>query len=701
MSGNPTAPTTDTADGHLWITGPSSAGRSATARRLTGAGGIVIDGHRGRRGPYTAAGSLLRAVAADAIASCPDLVAEHDTEILTVAPELRSRITASRESLTTAAAPEERTRFYPGAHAQRVAHGLVEFLAAYARERHPAGWTVVVDHADQADVTDAQFLATLVRRVPPAVLRVILCGSESILADPDHAAMCTQHTSEVTVPGISPDDDGIDLVVDAQSYVHSDGTTDDPRLHAAYLALDREQRAALHDRRATELELGDESWLMGAVPYHREHGSDPAGAGVAALFTAIERCVLLGFYDAVLDFGRRCHALLDWADDPRRCWLVTAKVCTALTAMGRPEEAADEYDRACAATTDPSVHLQAAYGRAMLFTRFYEADKRDHRLAKSWINTAISISSLLPDEEQRAFNVTFNENGLALIEMHLGDLRQALQLVTDGLARLEREFGPDHQTLHQSVLLYNRAQLLAALGPQSEALAEYGRLIAADPHHSEYRFERAAIHRKLGDVDAALEDYAQAMRLSPPYLEPWYNRADLLLEIGDVAAAIADLDYVLELDPTYLDAYVNRAGAHEALGDLEAAAADVAAGLALSPDQPHLLCLQGVIAADQGDGVTARACFDRALQVDPRSTAALSNRAVLSYQEADLDAAIADLTAALEITRDPALLANRALAYRDAGRLAEAAADYADAVQLDPEDDEAAGELAKLMAAAG
>ena len=83
--------------------------------------------------------------------------------------------------------------------------------------------------------------------------------------------------------------------------------------------------------------------------------------------------------------------------------------------------------------------------------------------------------------------------------------------------------------------------LLAALGPLDEALAEYGRLIDSDPHHSEYRLERAAIHRRAGNVQAALEDYAAAMRLSPPYLEPWYNRADLFLEVGDTNGAIADL----------------------------------------------------------------------------------------------------------------------------------------------------------------
>jgi tetratricopeptide (TPR) repeat protein len=700
----PAAPATATRTDrqHLWLTGPTSAVRLDLAAALTAGASCVVDGHRGLRGPYTAAGSVLRSIADDALGDCPEIVARHDTEILTAAPELRSRITASRESLTSAAAPEERTRFYPGAHAQRVAHGLVEFLAEYAGARHPDGWTIVVDHADEADVTDAQFLATLVRRVDPSVVRVVLAGATRGLIDPEFSAVCLRHTENITTSSPRPaatDSDPAAIAAtgtesgavraDAELFVRSDGTSDDPALALAYHGLEPAERAALHDQRAAELEsTGEPSWRLGAIAYHREHGTDPAGAGVTALFDALERCVLMGFYDAVLDLGARCQALLDWATEPQRCWLVTAKVCTALTAMGRPDEAAEQYDLACAATTDPSVHLQAAYGRAMLYTRFYETDKRDHALAKAWINTAISISSLLPDEQTRAFNVTFNENGLALIEMHLGDLRQALRLVTDGLQRLEREFGPEHQSLHQSVLLYNRAQLLAALGPASEALAEYGRLIAADPHHSEYRFERAAIHRRLGDVDAALEDYAAAMRLSPPYPEPWYNRADLLLELGDVDAAIADLDYVIDLDPTYLDAYVNRAGAYEALGELAAAADDVAAGLALSPEQPHLLCLQGVIAADQGDRVAARDSFDHALRVDPRSVAALSNRAVLRYQEGDPDGAIADLTAALALSDDPALRSNRALAYRDAGHWTEAEADYTAALTVTPDDDE-------------
>ena len=210
---------------------------------------------------------------------------------------------------------------------------------------------------------------------------------------------------------------------------------------------------------------GDRSLELGAIAFHRERGSDPA-AGVAALRSALERCLLLGCYDAVLDLCPRALALMDWDKAPRECWLVVAKWVTALTAMGRPDEAAALYDDACSRTADPLVHLQAAYGRAMLYTRFYEKARRDHAKAKAEINIAIAISSLLDDERRRTFNQTFNENGLALIEMHLGDLHEALRLVDGGLERIGAR------------LRARRARavpLRAALQPRAAAGARRGR----------------------------------------------------------------------------------------------------------------------------------------------------------------------------------------------------------------------------------
>ena len=215
-----------------------------------------------------------------------------------------------------------------------------------------------------------------------------------------------------------------------------------------------------------------------------------------------------------------------------KCWLVVAaKVSTALTALDRPDEAAELYDEACARSTlHPGPPGQP--GRAMLYTRFYDDQRLDHQRAKSHINTAIAISSLLPPVTT-AFNLTFNENRLSLIEMHLGDTEEALRLVCAGLDRLDEELGPRRSDAPSFGAALQPGAAVDRLGPPAAALDAYDELIASDPHHSEYYFERAAIHRRTGDVAAAAADYEAAIRSSPPYPEPHYNLADLALDVGD------------------------------------------------------------------------------------------------------------------------------------------------------------------------
>ena len=679
-------------DHHLWIVGATSAVRRRTLEGLELPPLLAsVDAHRRLRGPYTAAGALMREIVPQAQARWPELVTRHDIELLVAAPELRAAVPASRPTLTWSASPEERTRFYPAAHTLRVAHGLTEFLVEHVRREGQTPRALLVENVDQADASDVELLAVLLRRVAADTLRVVVSsGAEDLRTELSEALGRYARWLEVTEaprregPARNGGNDSGDL---AAHYVATDCTSDDPRLREAYDALPSPQRAALHDARATELESREERSLsLAAIPFHRERGSDPTGAGVEALATALEHCVLMGFYDAVVDLGHRSFALLDWRTQPEQCWLVTAKVATALTALDRPDEAADLYDMACAASAMPSVHLQSAYGRAMLYTRFYNRERQDHLKAKSWINTAIALSAQFPDSERRAFNLTFNENGLALIEMHLGDAQEALRLVTDGLQRLDDEIGPDEQTLHRSVLRYNRAQLLARIGPPHAALDEYTKAIAADPNHSEYYFERAGVHRRIGDWEAALSDYEAATRLSPPYPEPYYNRADLALELGDLDTALADFSYVLELEPSFLDAYVNRASVLYELGEVEAARRDVAAGLALDPEQAHLLCLKGLIAHDDGRPVEACEALDAALERDPSLAAAWSNRGALHFDEGEVDSAIACLGRALELDQDSTVLSNRGLAYESAGRWAEAVADYTAALGYDGAD---------------
>jgi tetratricopeptide (TPR) repeat protein len=673
---------------HHWICAPTTAARDRLADALSLPPLLTrVDAHRRLRGPFTAAGSVVRALVPDALARCPELVAAHDIEVLTVAQELRGSVPCARETLTSLAPPEERTRYYAPVRTARIAHGLVDLVRDLLLTTGDGPRTLVLDNAADADPTDSEWIAFLLRRMDPALLRLVICTREDVaegqLADA-LAAYAVKRTAAGSASGTEPEapdePDGSSGADDAGAlaacYVASDCMGDDVRLRDAYEALAPAARSALHDARARELEARDEQSLrLGAIPFHHERGSDAEGVGAQALLHALQHCMLMGFYDAVIDLAARASKLLDWASQPDECWLTTAKATTALAALGRADDAQALYDEACAQSTLPDVHLQAAYGRAMLFTRFFDDERRDHAKAKAHINTAIALSAGFSDVRRRAFNLTFNENGLALIEMHLGDGQKALELVSAGLERLDAEIDDGDQALQRSVLRHNRAQLLARYGRPEDALAEYTLTIASDPHHSEYHFERAAIHRRLGMVQEALADYDEAIRLSPPYPEPHYNRADLALELGDVESALAGYGYVLELDPAFGDARLNRASLLLELGDIEGARRDVDAGLVLDPEHAHLHALRALIAQEDGRLDEAHEAFASALRYDATLVAAWSNRAVLWYEQGKIERAIEDLTAALELGDNPDIRANRALAYEAAGHLREAAAD--------------------------
>jgi tetratricopeptide (TPR) repeat protein len=622
----------------------------------------VLDAHRRLRGPYTAAGTLLRLIVPDALTRCPDLVRRHDIEILSVAPELRSVVPATRETLTSLAVPAERTRFYSRLRTARLANGLTEFLHGYLRQLGGGRRCLLVDHLHHADPTDQELFTVLSRRADPALLCL-------------HLSFAPVTQSPV----------GNDEAL-ARQYVWSDGVLDDAGVLAAYERLDPARRAALHDARGDELvRAGEVSLRLGAIPYHREHGSEPATAGVTSLYEALFVCLDNGFYDATVELGRRGLALVDPATQPVQWWAFTTKMTTSLSALGRGEEAIEVYDEARARTTDPTQQRQAAYATAMLYTRHLDADRHNQRLARAWSNIAIALTEAIADPTERAFQSAFQRNGLALVATHDGDQAEALRLVEDGIARLDHELDDGQHALHRSVLRHNRSMLHLGAGRYEAALADLDAVIEADPNYAEYRFDRGNLLRRMNRPHEALADYETALTLSPPFPEVYYNRGDTRLELGDTDGAEADFSYVLELDPDHVDAHLNRAGLRLAAGDLDGAASDTAAGLRLAPGNPHLLCVRGQLELADGDPKTAERTLSAALAEAPDLAAAWAARATAHYELDDVPAALADLNRSLSLHDDPEVRFNRAVLLTGAGRHAEADADLRACAAADPE----------------
>jgi len=665
-------------DRHVWITGASYAATRAAAHFRPD---IAVDCHRRLRGPYTGTGSLLRALVPQVHAERPCLAASHATEILAAAPELVSFTGPVPDTLTSLASGEERTRWYSRYRTRRIAHGIIDYLRECAAARP---LVIAFGSAEAADPTDSEFLALALRRLDPAMVQLIVCSRgpdvpEELRAA--RAAYCTrQSAAERAVRGTAEPT--------AAAYVASDGTSDLPGEREAYLQLSSQGRAELHDQRAAELRDRDEvSLRLGAIPYHLTHGSSAPEQVLPALIAAIDRCVVSACYDAALYLAGQIAELADSSGDLLLRFQIDMQRVTCLALLGRLEEVEAGYYDLLARSMHARTHANLWYALAMLYTRQYEADRKDHRRARAYVNTALVIVDRLEDQADRAFCLAFMGNAKALIEMHLGDLDSALRLVDEAIGHFNREVQPEIHQLHRSVLHHNRAQVLAALGRQEEALTEFNHVIEIDPHYPEYRFDRGNLLNRAGRYAAAMADYDAAAALGPPFPEAHYNRGDLRAATGDTDGAISDFRYVIDLEPDHLEAQVSLAALHMDRGDPRSAAEQASAGLLIMPNEPRLHCTLGLALLALAEPEAAMESFSRALALDPDMPEALADRAVAAYELSRYDEAVADLTAALRVrSNDPDLLYNRGFALHAAGRHAEAIADYTLALAADGAD---------------
>ena len=710
---------------HRWIRGGLRADREQLILRMDLPPSILppIDAHARLRGPYTAGGVIVRWLAEATLRSHPGLARRHDIEIRALAPELRDAVPLVREVLAESVPPGERTRVHPMLRTRRIAHGLTDFLRDYLMELDSGARALVIENVHHADPSDRELVATLLRRLDASLLTVVACAGDPLPGGagprrerrregPQEGAdlldeALASYAIAVRVPYLRagaaergvPTTPGDDIASLAVRYVNGDGVSDEPELLGAYARLSTPERAKLHDARAEELERArvPSAWL-GAIPYHRERGADPEGAGVRAFREAAEHCFAAGFHQGVAGLASRGRALTDPDRDPENWWLFTSLAASSLAALRRGVESEALYDEARSLSTDPVIHRTAAYETAMLYARHHSPGRLDPERGRQWVNEAIAFAGLLPDAAERAFQLAFTSNGRALTEMRLGGTDRALQIVDESLALVERELPPGSHPLDRCSLLANRARLLTAAARLEEALACQEALVELDATYGEYHFERGNLLHMLGRDDEALAAYSTAQHLSLPLPELHYNRADLLAARGEDDAALAELDRVLELAPDFLDARVNRAGLLAGRGHTVAAWADVNAGLAADPGNPYLLCVLGQLEAARGDAGTALEAFSAAIAASPGLTAAWAGRAALRLEAGDPDAAVADLDRALEAGEDAALLFNRAVAYRAAGRSAAALRDARRALALRPGDEETRALLSEMDA---
>lgn len=671
---------------HLHVVGTRGRDRRPLLHRSADA--VFATCHQGLRGPYTGVDTALAALLPDAVRRWPELVDYHRTEILQAVPELSELIGPVPRTLAKDAPSVERierTGWYGHTTTRCLSQGIITFLREYARRLRQAGSApppLVFDAVQHAEVTTQEFVALFLRRVDAELWPVAVGtgGDDESALEPALVTALAEHANRVTAPAM-PDVPGRSATELAAEYVRLDGTCDDPAALEAYQGLDPDYRAALHDVRAAAIEP-NATWgvRVAALPYHRERGTDPRGKGLEAVRAAAEYLTVMGFQHAAADMAGRGRALTDPERDPVTYRKFTNILIAQTMGLGRLREAA-ELCSELRQYPQPMAHMTASYFMAMIHTRF--AQPRDHAKALEYQNNAVVIANGLADERERLIYSGFQNNGLALIEMHRGHLTRALDLVNGAILRGDGRLAPDEWVLHRSQLLYNRSRLLGALGRNEEAYTGFTILSEMDPHHTDYLSERAKISRQQGDLAAAIRDYDRAAELGPPFPELFHDRGSAYAELGRPAEALADFDYVLDMEPDEGDTLLSRAELLLDQGDLDGAAADVEHALELSTADPRPYCLRGMIHLAAGDPAMAMPCLDAALELDPDYPAALVNRAVALFELSDPGRSVVDLTRALELTDpDPDLLLNRGIGYAACNDAEAALADFEQALTL-------------------
>jgi len=609
---------------------------------------LDLRSHHALGGAYTAGGQLVRRMVGELVAVDPALARPAATAVIAIAPDLSGQAPARPQTLTDLAEDNERTRFYPVSRTHDLAYLVSDLVRVWAAHCHPHGVTLRLWDLAEADATDLELVDMLRRRNAADGVVTVDAGR-----------------TPTEVPG------GADL---AQAYLEADGTCDDPVLREAYEALTAVDRAARHSRRAADLiERGAPADAYGAIPYHLEHGSDPAEA-LPWLLAAQKHSFRESFYGAALDFARRGRALTNWEHDPASYNFLTKRMIGSLTYLGRCDEAMAVILEHRQTTFEIATQMNDAYMMAMIYTRHIEPARIDQRLALAWINTAIALADGEPDPHQRTFFRAFMRNARALVVLHLGDLPQALDLVNSAID-IAADLGSAH-ALHRSVLLTNRARVLMALGRPNEALVAFDDVLQLDPEYDDAYFERAVAHRAVGDLDAALADLDRAIELSPAFTDAYYNRADIHTDLGDTERSMADLDMLLDIDPDYLSGRINRAVLRMGRGDLDGADRDLALGLLTGPADPGLWSAVGLLRTEQGREIEASEAFDQALRLDDRLVAAWVNRAVLRFSAGQVGDAVTDLDRAIELTDTPTLRVNRGIGRHELGDLVGAIRDF-------------------------
>lgn len=234
--------------------------------------------------------------------------------------------------------------------------------------------------------------------------------------------------------------------------------------------------------------------------------------------------------------------------------------------------------------------------------------------------------------------------------------------------------------------LNNRGVAKVYLEDQDGALRDFAAALDKDPSNFE-AIKNSGIIKKLKGgayLDEAIKDFSRAIRLKPKDPDLYNMRGATHLDKDDFEAAMNDFNRAIAEDPNFVNAFINRGLTYYYLRNLKKALADLDVAVRLTPKETFAYLNRAMMRIDKADFEGAIADYDKAIELDGQNAIFYTRRGEVWRLQGNLNKALADHNRSISLKPSDENYNNRALTYKDMGKLDEAKADCSEAIILNP-----------------
>ena len=276
---------------------------------------------------------------------------------------------------------------------------------------------------------------------------------------------------------------------------------------------------------------------------------------------------------------------------------------------------------------------------------------------------------------------------LAVIDFNGGRRPEAYKRIEEILKQQPK----NEQTLE------SKTRFLLLDGKNEAALALANSLVAANPKSLRGQYLRGLALEATGSLEDATSTFQQVRQGAPNSVPVQAKLAALYLRQNNPKAALPLAEQVVKAQPQSVMAHFDYARALLGSGDVSNAERELLQLARAAPSSSEVHTWLGLLYDAKHDATRARASYQKAFELDPRSPAALAGLVGADLAAKKPDAAIARIQSQLaQHPNDVRLVSMSGLAYMSIRDLPKAEAAYRKVIELDPANLDAYGKLGEI-----